>query len=736
MVINDKLVSEIKQELGISEKQIKVVLTMLSEGNTVPFIARYRKEQTGALDEEQIRSIDQVYTYRKNLEERKEDVIRLIDEKGMLTPELKQQIMACTKLVDVEDLYRPYKEKKKTKASEAIKMGLEPLAFNITDFEPSYDPYADAKNFINEQVKDEKAAIEGAKFIIAEWISDNADHRKWIRNYTFKNGLIATKVKKGAEAKDEKQVYSQYYEYSEPIRQIKSHRILAINRAEKEKIITVSLDIEKDNIISYIQKGDANGNNKQCVEIVKEAIEDSYKRLIKPSIEREIRAEFTGDAEDNAIKVFSDNLRNLLLQPPMKGKVVLGVDPAFRTGCKLAVVSETGKLQYIDKIYPTQMSKGEKVPEKRIKDAQDKVVALCKKFKAEIIAIGNGTASRETEQFVVDTIKLHNLNVQYIIVNEAGASVWSASKSAQAEFPKLSVEERSAASIARRLQDPLSELVKIDPKSIGVGQYQHDVTQSKLNESLEFVVSTAVNQVGVNINTASESLLQHVAGLTKTQAKNIVAHRNDPEVGRFNDRKEIKKVKGLGPKSYEQAIGFLRILNGKEPLDMTGIHPESYEATEKLLKYLEVDKNQIGNKELVNIVKNVNKAELAKELSIDKYTLDDIIDSLVAPMRDPRDKFDAPVLKSDLLKLEDLKTGMELQGTVRNVIDFGAFVDCGVKEDGLVHISKITTKFIKHPSEMLSVGDIVKVFVLDVDLKRKRLALSMLPIEDIDKKAL
>ncbi|MCK5762130.1 MAG: RNA-binding transcriptional accessory protein [Candidatus Izimaplasma sp.] len=722
MIINEELVLELTKNLKVTRKQVETVLILLSEGNTVPFIARYRKEQTGALDEEQIRDINKEYEYKVNLLKRKEDVIRLIDEKGMLTDELKAEILKAEKLVDVEDIYRPYKEKKKTKATVAIKQGLKPLADYILSFPMEGSLEEEAKKFITEEVETIEQAIEGAQYIIAEEISDFSDFRKWIRTYTFNNGNIETKVKK--KAKDEMKTYEMYYEYEEPLRKVKLYRVLAINRGEKEKVLSVKIVINIERIHQYLEDGIVETKESFVFPNIQYAIKDAYKRLIQPSIEREIRSDLSEKAGDNAIHIFSENLRALLLQPPMKGKMVLGVDPAYRTGCKLAVVDKMGKMIDLDVIYPHQKYKGEKITKERIINSFKKVINYIRKYKIEIVAIGNGTASRETEQFIIEVIKKVEEQVFYIIVNEAGASVYSASDLAREEFPKLAVEERSAVSIARRLQDPLSELVKIDPKSIGVGQYQHDVAQNKLSDSLDFVVETAVNKIGVNVNTASVQLLQYVSGLNKTVAKNLVIWRE--ENGEFTERKQLKKVPRMGAKAYEQAVGFLRILNGKNPLDKTGIHPESYALTKKLLKELKISETELGEATLIIKMANINKQELATKFEAGLNTVEDILDAFVAPLRDPRDDVEAPLLRSDVLKLDDLVIGMELMGTVRNVVDFGVFVDCGVKDDGLVHISQLSNQYVKHPLDVVSVGDIVKVWVKDIDLKRHRLQLTML----------
>ena len=713
--MNDTIIKEISKDLGISEKQVTTVLELLSDGNTIPFIARYRKEATGALDEEVIRKINEVYEYQLNLLKRKEDVIRLIDEKGLLTEELKNTILACSKLVEVEDLYRPYKEKKKTKATDAIKNGLEPLAKKIMSFPINGSIEELAKPYINENISDTEKAVEGASYIIAEWISDNASYRKYIRNYLFKNATITSKIKKKAE--DSNKVYEMYYDYSEVVKYAKPHRIMAMNRGEKEGVLSVSLDYDKDNIISFLEKKLIKNNKSFVVDIVKNAIVDSLKRLILPSVEREIRAELKENAEITSINNFSTNVENLLLTPPMKEKVVLGYDPAFRTGCKLAVLDKTGKPLEIAVIYPTE-------PHLKIEESKKKVLELIDKYNIDIIAIGNGTASRESEAFIADVIQEAKRHVDYIIVNEAGASVYSASKLAIEEFPDLTVEKRSAISIGRRLQDALSELVKIDPKSIGVGLYQHDVTPKKLDESLKFVVEKCVNSVGVNINTASRSLLSYVSGLSKRSIDAILNRRNDE--GKFTTRDEIKKLKGITPKVYEQSIGFMRILDGVNPLDKTSIHPESYDATIRLLNSLSFDVTSIGSDELKNALKDINIDKKSKELDIDKYTLEDIVKSLISPERDPRDDMPKPILKSDVLHIEDLHIGDKLQGTVRNVVDFGLFIDIGLHNDGLAHISKLSNQFIKHPSDLFSVGDIVDCYVDDIKVETEKVSLSLI----------
>lgn len=716
----DQYVKIIAKEQSLTAKQVQSVISLIDEGNTVPFIARYRKEMTGALDEVQIRDIVERWQYIQNLEQRKEEVIRLIEEQGKLTDELKTNIEKAIKLQEVEDLYRPYKQKRRTKATVAKEKGLEPLAQWMLEFPVDGSLEEKAWEFLSEEkgVESIEDAIAGAKDIIAEIVSDDADSRKWIRNETYKSGSIDSSVKN--EEQDEKNVYEMYYEYSEPVNKVVPHRILALNRGEKEDLLRVSIKPKADVIMSYLQRKWVPKSHSVTATAVTEAIEDAYKRLIQPSIEREIRNELTEKAEEQAIHIFSENLRKLLLQPPLKGKVVLGVDPAFRTGCKLAAVDETGKVLSIGVIYPH--TSGTKNTE-----AKDKFIKVLKEYDVEMIAIGNGTASRETEQFVSDILKERDKEIYYLIVNEAGASVYSASDLAREEFPNYQVEERSAVSIARRLQDPLAELVKIDPKSVGVGQYQHDVSQKKLSESLTFVVETAVNQVGVNVNTASSSLLQYVSGLSKTVANNIVKKRE--EEGKFTSRTQLKKIPRLGAKTYEQAIGFLRVIDGKEPLDRTGIHPESYGEVKQLLDSLGFKTKDLGTPALKDALANINIDQTADELGIGKLTLKDIIDALVRPERDPRDELPAPLLKKDVLKLEDLKTGMELQGTVRNVVDFGAFVDVGVKQDGLVHISKLSNRFVKHPLDIVSVGDVVTVWVDSVDQKKGRVALTMLKPE-------
>lgn len=709
---------EIAKGLGIKEKQVLNVIELLNDGNTVPFIARYRKELTGGLDEVQIKEIMDKWNYAQNLKERKEEVLRLIEEQGKLTEELAGAINKAKKLQEIEDLYRPYKQKRRTRATVAKEKGLEPLAVWLMSQTFSGDALQKAGEFVSEEkeVHTPEEALAGAQDIIAEQLSDDAAIRSWIRDLTFKEGRLQTALKKNG--LDEKGVYEMYYEYAEPVQKIVPHRILAVNRGEKEDVLKVEIAAPAEKIIDRLSRSVIKNSQSPAKPFLQAAIEDSYKRLIASSIERDIRNELTDKGEEQAIHIFSENLRNLLLQSPLKGKMVLGVDPAYRTGCKLGVVDETGKMIHIQTIYPTP-------PRSEVQKSEAVVKDLIKKHGITLIAIGNGTASRETEQFIANTIKGMDQDVSYIIVNEAGASVYSASAIAREEFPELQVEERSAISIARRLQDPLAELVKIDPKSVGVGQYQHDVSQKRLNESLSFVVETAVNQVGVNVNTASSSLLQYVAGLSKTVAQNIVKVREDK--GKFIKREELKKIPRLGAKTYEQCIGFLRIPDGKNPLDQTAIHPESYKETMQLLKEMNSDATELGSETLTSKLKSIDLASMAAKLGIGEPTLQDIIDGLLRPNRDVREELSKPLLKTDVLKLEDLEKGMELEGTVRNVVDFGAFVDIGVKQDGLVHISKLATRFVKHPMDVVSVGQVVTVWVDSVDLTKGRVALTMLP---------
>ncbi len=716
--MNETIIKEIATNLNISDKQVIVVLNLLSDGNTIPFIARYRKEVTGALDEETIRSINEVYEYQVNLLKRKEDVIRLIDEKGMLTDEIKDNIMKCSKLVEVEDIYRPYKEKKKTKATEVIALGLEPLAKMMMTFPTTGDIDKLCSKFINDKVPNTENAVTGACYIIAEWISDNAFYRKWIRSYFYKNGVITSKLKKGAD--DENKIYEMYYDYNEPVKWIKPHRILALNRGEKEKILTVSIDVNKDEIIAYLEKKMIKNDKSFVTSYVKNAINDSYKRLIGPSIEREIRSDLTEKGDEAAIDNFGKNLEALLLTPPLKEKVVLAFDPGYVNGCKLAVVDKNGK--YLDSTVIKPFLKGDS--EERIRLSMEVVVQLIKKYNVDIISIGNGTASRESEKFCADMISKYNLNCKYVIVSEAGASIYSASPQAIEEFPDLAVEKRSAVSIGRRLQDPLAELVKIPPEGIGVGLYQHDVSQKNLSNSLDFVVEKCVNSVGVNVNTASASLLSYVSGVTKAAIKKIIDYRES--VGKIMSRDEIKKKKILTPKAYEQAIGFLRINDGDNVLDSTAIHPESYDVALNVLKDLGFTIKDIGSSELVE---NLDKIDVEKDFSkynTDKYTLEDVISSLKKPNLDPRDSYPQPILKSNVLDIKDLHVGDKLQGTVRNVVDFGLFIDIGLHDDGLAHISKLSNSYIKHPSDLFSVGDIVDCYVDDISLEKNKVSLSLL----------
>lgn len=711
--MNQEIINEISEQLAIKNKQVEAVLKLLQEGNTIPFIARYRKEVTGALDEEQIRKINEVYEYQESLLKRKEDVIRLIEEKGLLTEELKQSIMACQKLVEVEDLYRPYKEKKKTKATEAIKNGLEPLAKMMMSFPTTGSLTQMAEKFITDKVPTVEEAIQGAKYIIAEWISDNASYRKELRRRMFREGILTAKKKKNAV--DEKKVYEMYYDYSEPVKRMKAHRILAVNRGEKEDVLSVSISVNEEEMLGYLETKIIKNKSSFVTPEIKEAIKDSYKRLIAPSIEREIRAELKEDGEVVAIENFAKNVESLLLTPPMREKTVLGFDPAFRTGCKLAVLDPTGKVLAIEVIYPTE-------PHHKIEESKKVVLDLINRYNIDIIAIGNGTASRESEAFIADTIKESSRPVEYVIVSEAGASVYSASPLAIQEFPDLTVEKRSAISIGRRLQDSLSELVKIDPKSIGVGLYQHDVQGKKLDDTLEFVVTKAVNQVGVNINTASSSLLKYVSGLTKKAIDALLHYR---EVhGKITSREEIHQIQGISDKVYEQSIGFIRIQEGTNPLDRTSIHPESYPVAEKLLASLGFTPNDVGSAALKEKLATFDLQN--SNLEVDSYTLQDIVEALQKPNRDPRDELPKPLLKSDVLHIEDLHIGDKLQGTVRNVVDFGLFIDIGLHQDGLAHISKLTDQYIKHPSELFSVGDIVDCYVIDIKKEQEKVSLSLI----------
>lgn len=710
--MNEKIIKNIANDLNVKDSQVASALKLLSEGATIPFIARYRKEVTGALDEEQLRKINEVYAYEVNLLERKESVIKLIDEKGLLTDELKEKILNAEKLVEVEDLYRPFKEKKKTKATDAINNGLEPLAKMIMSFPTKGDITSLTSKFINDKVKTVEEAVIGASYIIAEYISDNAYYRKWLRNFIFKNGFIISKKKK--DAKDEKKVYEMYYDFKEEVSKIKSYRVLAINRAEKEKIVTVSIDIDDAKVLSFFEEKIIKNKESFAVDIVKNAIKDSYKRLIFPSVEREIRAALSEKAEDVAIKNFSENLENLLLTPPIKDKMVLGFDPAYRTGCKLAVLNPVGKVLKIEKIYPHP-------PVNKYEEAKAKTIDLINKYNIDIVAIGNGTASRESEKFISDVIKSIDRKVDYIIVSEAGASVYSASPLAIKEFPDLVVEERSAISIGRRLQDALSELVKITPESIGVGLYQHDVNAKKLSSSLDFVVTSAVNEVGVNINTASPSLLKYISGLTKTYIDKIIKYRE--EKGKILSREEVLKNKLLSEKVYEQAIGFMRVEGGSNIFDTTDIHPESYDIAKKVMEILNINAEEIGK--CSDKLKDINAKNLASKLGTDEYTIDTILKSFAKAHRDPRDEMEKPILKSDILEIKDLKINDKLEGTVRNVVDFGAFVDIGLHNDGLIHISKMSKNYIKHPSEVLKVGDIISVYVIGIDKEKEKVQLSL-----------
>lgn len=713
----ENIIKWVATETSLAAPSIKQVIALLEEGNTVPFIARYRKEQTGALDEVQIKDIEEKWSYALHLAERKEEVIRLIDEQGKLTEELQQAITQATQLQRVEDLYRPYKQKRRTKATIAKEKGLEPLADLIWN-QSLINLEEEATHYLSEEAEllTTEDVLQGANDIIAEWISDEPTYREYIREATYKKGLLQTVDKNKAD--DEKGVYEMYYAYEEPIRSIVAHRVLAINRGEKEAILKVSVLPPTEQIESYLKKQVIAMQTAESSRVfLEQSISDSYKRLIQPSVEREIRNTLTEMAENQAIDIFSKNLKNLLLQPPLKGKTILGVDPAFRTGCKLAVIDETGKMHSVSVMYPT-------APKHDVEGAEKIVLDYMRDFPIELIAIGNGTASRETEQFIANLIEKHALAVSYMIVNEAGASVYSASKLAREEFPDLQVEERSAVSIARRVQDPLAELVKIDPKSIGVGQYQHDVSQKSLNESLTFVVETAVNQVGVNVNTASSSLLQYVSGLSKAVANNIIKQRE--ELGKFTNRNQLKKVPRLGDKTYEQSIGFLRVIDGAEPLDRTPIHPESYQATNKLLAMIGCTSEDLGTMQLKQKLDTLEPETVAEELAIGKLTLLDIMKALRSPERDPRDDLPKPLLKKNVLSMEDLQPGLELQGTVRNVVDFGVFVDIGVKQDGLVHISKMSKNFVKHPMDIAAVGDVITVWVDQVNVEKQRIALTMI----------
>lgn len=709
------IIAKLAEELSIRKNQAEAAVKLIDEGNTIPFISRYRKEATGALNDEVLRNLYERLNYLRNLEDKKEQVLSSIEEQGKLTEELKNQILAAETLVVVEDLYRPYRPKRRTRATIAKEKGLEPLADIILQQTTEKTLEEEAAEFLNpeKEVKTAEEAIAGAMDIIAEGISDEADYRKYIRDITMKKGKI-TSTAKDPEAES---VYEMYYEFEEPIEKLAGHRVLALNRGEAEKILTVKVEAPQEEILRYLEKQMITADNPQTTPVLKEVVADAYERLIRPAIEREIRNDLTERAEDGAIRVFGKNLEQLLMQPPIAGQVVLGWDPAFRTGCKLAVVDATGKVLDTTVIYPT-------APQNKIEEAKAVLKQLISKYHVTLISLGNGTASRESEQVIVDLLKEIPVKVQYIIVNEAGASVYSASKLATEEFPNFDVGQRSAASMARRLQDPLAELVKIDPKSIGVGQYQHDMNQKKLSEALGGVVEDCVNKVGVDLNTASASLLEYISGISKAIAKNIVTYRE--ENGRFDSRNQLLKVAKLGPKAFEQCAGFMRILEGKNPLDSTGVHPESYDATRKLLEKLGYTMEDVTNRSVEGISKKIADYDaLAEELGIGAITLQDIVKELEKPARDPREDMPKPILRSDVLEIKDLKPGMILKGTVRNVIDFGAFVDIGVHQDGLVHLSEICDRFIKHPLEAVSVGDIVDVQVLSVDEKKQRIQLTM-----------
>lgn len=711
-----RLRKQLVQELALSPKQVDATISLLDEGNTIPFIARYRKEMTGELDENQLRSLEERLGYIRGLEDRKREVLRLIAEQGKLSADLQQAVVSASKLQEVEDLYRPYRQKRKTRASVAKERGLEPLASWIMTFPKQGSALAEAAAYVNEEagVPTAEDAVQGALDIIAEMIGDEPNVRAWVRKFTFDQGMVRTEAKD----KDQESVYEMYYDYTEPVRKLPSHRILAINRGEREDILKVSLDVPVEQVLAFMERKVIQRDS-VVTSLLKTTIEDAYKRLIAPSIERDVRNELTDKAEEQAIQVFAQNLRSLLLQPPVKGKTVLGVDPAFRTGCKLCVVDDTGKLLEVAVTYPT-------APHHKTAEAEQIFSRLADKYGVELVVIGNGTASRETEQFVANWMKSRpggGAGIQYVIVNEAGASVYSASKLAQEEFPALDVAERSAVSIARRMQDPLAELVKIEPKAIGVGQYQHDVAPKRLEESLGAVVESAVNHVGVDVNTASPSLLSYVSGINATLAKNIVKYRE--ENGKFTVRKQLQKVPRLGPKAFEQCVGFLRIPDGDLPLDRTPIHPESYGVVDRLFALTGLRAEDIGTPALSQALSGANVEELAEKLEVGIPTLKDIIDSLLRPGRDPREELAPPIFRTDVLQIEDLKPGMELKGTVRNVIDFGAFVDIGIKNDGLVHISQLSDRYVKHPLDVVSVGDNVTVWVLQVDTKKGRVGLTM-----------
>ncbi len=713
----EHIIAPIASRLHIQEEQIIKTLQLLKEGNTVPFIARYRKEVTKGLDEEQIRTINEEYQYQVNLEKRKEDVLRLIEQQGKLNEELQKKVMACEKLSQVEDIYRPYQQKRKTRATDAIAKGLKPLAVWLLKQEINGKPEQEAKQYITQDVPSVEAALQGAKDIIAEMVSDDAAIRERVRNSMQRYGKIVTKEKK--KHNDDKKIYRMYYDYSERISTLASHRIMAIDRGEKEKVVSVSIDFDKEYMENWAVQRFTRKRQGAASDLVKEAVEDGLKRLVYPSVEREIRSALSEKAQEQSIGVFSMNLERLLLQPPLKDKTVLGFDPAFRTGCKLAVIDKNGKLLTISIVYPTP-------PNARIEQAEQTICELCAKYSVDIIAIGNGTASRESEAFIANLIRKKQLAVAYTIVSEAGASVYSASKLAREEFPNLQVEQRSAISIARRVIDPLAELIKIDPQSIGVGQYQHDLPTARLKERLDFVVQKAVNRVGVNVNTASAELLSNISGLSSSAAKEIVKYRD--EHGEIHNRKELKKIPKIGAKSFEQAAGFLRVEKSEECFDRTAIHPESYPLAEAVLKELQLDKRLMGSEEAKKAIAAVDVQEMCEKLACDAYTLQDILDAVSAPMRDYRERYDGPVLRSDVLELEDVHVGDCFEGVVRNVVDFGAFVDIGLHEDGLVHISKMSKGRISHPSELVSVGDIVKTWVCNIDEEKQKVQLSLLPL--------
>ena len=713
----EHIIAPIASRLHIQEEQIIKTLQLLKEGNTVPFIARYRKEVTKGLDEEQIRTINEEYQYQVNLEKRKEDVLRLIEQQGKLNEELQKKVMACEKLSQVEDIYRPYQQKRKTRATDAIAKGLKPLAVWLLKQEINGKPEQEAKQYITQDVPSVEAALQGAKDIIAEMVSDDAAIRERVRNSMQRYGKIVTKEKK--KHSDDKKIYRMYYDYSERISTLASHRIMAIDRGEKEKVVSVSIDFDKEYMGNWAVQRFTRKRQGAASDLVKEAVEDGLKRLVYPSVEREIRSALSEKAQEQSIGVFSMNLERLLLQPPLKDKTVLGFDPAFRTGCKLAVIDKNGKLLTISIVYPTP-------PNARIEQAEQTICELCAKYSVDIIAIGNGTASRESEAFIANLIRKKQLAVAYTIVSEAGASVYSASKLAREEFPNLQVEQRSAISIARRVIDPLAELIKIDPQSIGVGQYQHDLPTARLKERLDFVVQKAVNRVGVNVNTASAELLSNISGLSSSAAKEIVKYRD--EHGEIHNRKELKKIPKIGAKSFEQAAGFLRVEKSEECFDRTAIHPESYPLAEAVLKELQLDKRLMGSEEAKKAIAAVDVQEMCEKLACDAYTLQDILDAVAAPMRDYRERYDGPVLRSDVLELEDVHVGDCFEGVVRNVVDFGAFVDIGLHEDGLVHISKMSKGRISHPSELVSVGDIVKTWVCNIDEEKQKVQLSLLPL--------